>query len=52
MTRPSRFVVSRILLLGLAYKKNTSDVRESPGSRVGELLAGLGAEIRCADPAR
>jgi UDP-N-acetyl-D-glucosamine dehydrogenase len=41
---------SRLLLLGLAYKKNTGDARESPAPRVAGLLAGMGAEIRVADP--
>jgi UDP-N-acetyl-D-glucosamine dehydrogenase len=41
---------SRILLLGLAYKPNTADARESPSTRVAELLLGLGAEVRGADP--
>lgn len=41
---------SRILLLGLAYKKNTGDARESPSVRVAELLSVLGAEVRAADP--
>jgi UDP-N-acetyl-D-glucosamine dehydrogenase len=41
---------SRILLLGLAYKPNTSDARESPSTRVAELLLGLGAQVRGADP--
>lgn len=41
---------SRILLLGLAYKKNTGDARESPAVRVAQLLAGMGAEVRAADP--
>jgi UDP-N-acetyl-D-glucosamine dehydrogenase len=41
---------SRILLLGLAYKKNTGDARESPAIRVAELLLGMGAEVRAADP--
>ncbi|MFB7739353.1 nucleotide sugar dehydrogenase [Streptomyces sp. NPDC056112] len=41
---------SRVLLLGLAYKPNTSDARESPSTRVAELLLGLGAEVRGADP--
>ncbi len=41
---------SRILLLGLAYKKNTGDARESPAIRVALLLAGMGADIRAADP--
>jgi UDP-N-acetyl-D-glucosamine dehydrogenase len=41
---------SRVLLLGLAYKKNTSDARESPAVRVAELLKAMGAHIRAADP--
>jgi UDP-N-acetyl-D-glucosamine dehydrogenase len=41
---------SRVLLLGLAYKKNTGDARESPAARVAELLVHLGAEVRVADP--
>jgi len=40
----------RILLLGLAYKKNTGDARESPSRQVAELLMGLGADVCCADP--
>jgi UDP-N-acetyl-D-glucosamine dehydrogenase len=41
---------SRVLLVGLAYKKNTSDARESPSVRVAHLLAALGADVRFADP--
>ncbi|NEW75135.1 nucleotide sugar dehydrogenase [Streptomyces rhizosphaericus] len=41
---------SRVLLLGLAYKPDTADARESPSARVAELLLGLGAEVRGADP--
>ena len=41
---------SRILLLGLAYKKNTGDARESPARVVAERLLSLGAEVRAADP--
>ncbi|RBM07333.1 nucleotide sugar dehydrogenase [Streptomyces sp. PT12] len=41
---------SRVLLLGLAYKANTSDARESPSARVAELLLDFGAEVRGADP--
>ncbi|MGH3217609.1 MAG: UDP binding domain-containing protein, partial [Streptosporangiaceae bacterium] len=43
-------VGSRILLLGLAYKKNTGDARNSPVIRVAELLLRMGAEVRAADP--
>ena len=41
---------SRILLLGMAYKKNTGDARESPGPRVARLLAAMGGEVHVADP--
>jgi UDP-N-acetyl-D-glucosamine dehydrogenase len=41
---------SRFLLLGLAYKPNTGDVRESPAVVVAERLLSLGADVRCADP--
>lgn len=41
---------SRILVLGLAYKKNTGDARESPSIRVVELMLGMGCEVRVADP--
>ena len=41
---------SRILVLGLAYKKNTGDARESPSTRIVELMLGMGCEVRVADP--
>jgi UDP-N-acetyl-D-mannosaminuronic acid dehydrogenase/UDP-N-acetyl-D-glucosamine dehydrogenase len=41
---------SRVLLLGLAYKKNTGDLRESPALAVVEALRKLGARIRAVDP--
>jgi len=41
---------SRILLLGLAYKRNTSDARESPAIMVARRLVAMGAEVRAADP--
>jgi len=51
LNRHSRAVNgSRVLVLGLAYKKNTSDARESPSARVVKLLADLGADVRGADP--
>ena len=40
---------STILLLGLAYKANTGDIRESPALRVVELLAAQGAVVRVVD---
>ena len=41
---------SRILLLGLAYKPQTGDARESPAMVVAERLLALGADVRAADP--
>jgi UDP-N-acetyl-D-glucosamine dehydrogenase len=40
---------SRVLLLGLAYKPNTSDMRESPALSVAQQLLDLGAEVRYVD---
>jgi UDP-N-acetyl-D-glucosamine dehydrogenase len=40
---------STIVLLGLSYKPNTGDIRESPALRVAELLAEFGAVVRVAD---
>jgi UDP-N-acetyl-D-glucosamine dehydrogenase len=41
---------SRVLLLGLAYKKNTGDARESPALAVAQRLLALGADVRAVDP--
>jgi len=41
---------ARVLLLGLAYKRNTSDARESPSHVVVERLLAMGADVRVADP--
>ena len=41
---------SKIGLLGMSYKANVGDVRESPSLRVAELLHDLGAEIHFFDP--
>lgn len=41
---------SRILLLGVAYKADIDDMRESPAIRVAELLMDKGAEIVYHDP--
>jgi UDP-N-acetyl-D-glucosamine dehydrogenase len=39
-----------VLLLGLAYKADTGDAREAPGTVIAERLSALGAEVRVADP--
>jgi UDP-N-acetyl-D-glucosamine dehydrogenase len=41
---------SRILLLGVAYKPNIGDVRESPAIEVAERLLSRGAFVSYADP--
>ncbi|MFD0707011.1 nucleotide sugar dehydrogenase [Photorhabdus akhurstii] len=41
---------SRILILGIAYKKNVDDMRESPSVHIMEKLSALGANIEYADP--
>jgi UDP-N-acetyl-D-glucosamine dehydrogenase len=41
---------SRILLIGVAYKPNIGDVRESPAIEVAGRLLGRGALVRYADP--
>lgn len=40
----------RILVLGLAYKRNSSDSRQSPTMPIIEQLLELGADVRVADP--
>jgi UDP-N-acetyl-D-glucosamine dehydrogenase len=41
---------SRIMVLGLAYKKNTGDAREAPSRVLIEKLLGLGGDIHAVDP--
>lgn len=41
---------SEILLLGIAYKPDVADIRESPGLDVLTLLRAAGAEVRYHDP--
>jgi UDP-N-acetyl-D-glucosamine dehydrogenase len=41
---------ARILILGVAYKRDVGDVRESPALDVLKLLADRGAEVRYNDP--
>jgi len=41
---------SKILILGIAYKKNVDDMRESPSVIIMEKLRELGAEISYCDP--
>ncbi len=41
---------SRILVLGLSYKKNVDDTRESPSLRIIDLLMKNGAKVSYSDP--
>jgi UDP-N-acetyl-D-glucosamine dehydrogenase len=41
---------SKILILGIAYKKNVDDMRESPSVMMMEKLRDLGAEVAYSDP--
>lgn len=41
---------STVLLLGLAYKRNSGDIRHSPAITVAERLTELGARVRAVDP--
>ncbi len=41
---------SKILILGLSYKKNIDDIRESPSLKIIDLLLRKGAHIQYSDP--
>jgi UDP-N-acetyl-D-glucosamine dehydrogenase len=41
---------ARVLVLGIAYKKNVDDMRESPAVELMELLAERGAQVEYSDP--
>ena len=41
---------SKILVLGVAYKKDVDDLRESPSMKLLELLSARGAELDYNDP--
>jgi len=41
---------SKVLVLGVAYKKNVDDMRESPSLKLIELLQKAGAEVSYSDP--
>lgn len=45
-----RLFGSRIAVIGLAYKKDISDSRESPSEKIIEELMNLGAEVKLFDP--
>lgn len=41
---------AKIALLGITFKANTDDLRESPAVRIAEGLVAVGAEVRVYDP--
>jgi len=41
---------SRVLVLGVAYKKNVDDMRESPAAAIMQLIAGWGGDVAYSDP--
>jgi UDP-N-acetyl-D-glucosamine dehydrogenase len=41
---------SRVLVLGIAYKKNVDDMRESPAVELMSLLSARGARVEYCDP--
>lgn len=41
---------ARVLLLGVAYKSNVNDVRESPALAIYEKLKAIGADVKYYDP--
>jgi UDP-N-acetyl-D-glucosamine dehydrogenase len=41
---------SRILLLGVSYKRNTADARETPAAEIARQLRVQGADVRAVDP--
>lgn len=49
-TRRKPVMGSRTLVIGLAYKKNSNDARETPATGVIQGLADLGADVAVHDP--
>jgi len=41
---------ARVLVMGIAYKKNVDDIRESPSAEIIELLRDRGAQVSYHDP--
>ncbi len=48
--RGAKVAGSHVLVLGIAYKKNIDDMRESPAVKLMELLRGAGANVAYSDP--
>ncbi len=50
LNKSLNFTKAKILILGLAYKKNVSDIRESPALKICEILKQTNDEIYFYDP--
>ena len=50
LTKKQTFNGSNFLIMGVAYKKNISDFRNSPSLKIIEILERLGAKISVFDP--
>ena len=48
--KPANLKGSRVLVLGIAYKKNVDDMRESPSVELMELFKAKGADVHYSDP--
>lgn len=48
--RGRKLAGAKVLVLGVAYKRNTDDARESPGLKVMEILQDRGVRIAYSDP--
>ncbi len=48
--RSKPFMGSKIMILGMAYKRNVNDLRESPGLEIYRLLRQKGAWVEFSDP--
>lgn len=49
-TQGKKLAGSRVLVLGIAYKKNVDDMRESPSAEILQQLQQAGADIAYCDP--
>ena len=49
-SRGAKIAGSRVIVLGIAYKKNIDDMRESPAVKLMELLREAGATVAYSDP--
>lgn len=52
LSRKSKLAINgaRVLVLGVAYKKNVNDIRESPGLEILDMLRARGADAQYHDP--